>query len=394
MHTSTIQRLEELAETRADALDRLIRSDALAHSADRAADHGATGDVLILEDHNFAQTYWALADALGEEPAPRVLVRQRSYAQARDLHALISNEAPDAIHLLKIAGLTAEGQRDHATLAVSGFLRTHGFAGALALGRLPKSHGALHDWAHDLTLSAPEATLILGGNTKHMNRTFNDTLERSFTQVRGLRGKGKHRCLLASGARTAVEVGTGEDRCEADTPGHLRGFGGVFSGAKADRGGHLLATAAVDYLRHADHGQRVLDLGCGNGSVTRQVLDEAPAGVVRRVVATDVDADAVRSAAANLSDPRVTVTWDAAAADLPDSSVDLVLLNPPFHEGTRIDLTLVRPLLDAARRVLAPGGTLLLVHNSHARYRTQVQERFEHVDQVTRDSTFTVLRAR
>ena len=389
-----IQCLEELAETRADALDRLIRSDALAHSADRAAGHGATGDVLILEDHTFAQTCWALADALGEEPAPRVLVRQRSYALARDLHALISHKAPEAMPLLKIAGLTADGQRDHATLAVSGFLRAHGFAGALALGRLPKSHGALHDWAHDLTLSAPEAPLILGGNTKHMNRTFNDTLERSFTEVRGLRGKGKHRCLLASGARIAPENGTDEERLAEDAPGRLRGFGGVFSGAKADRGGHLLATAAVEYLTHIDHGLCVLDLGCGNGSVTRQVLDETPVGVVHRVIATDVDADAVRSATANLSDPRVTVTWDDAGADLPDSSVDLVLLNPPFHEGTRVDLTLVRPLLDAARRVLTPGGTLLLVHNSHARYRSQIQERFERVDQVTRDSTFTVLRAR
>ena len=50
-------------------------------------------------------------------------------------------------------------------------------------------------------------------------------------------------------------------------------------------------------------------------------------------------------------------------------------------------------LLDASVRLFAPGGSLYLVHNSHLRYRGEVERRFRAVEQVARDKTFTVLRA-
>ena len=73
--------------------------------------------------------------------------------------------------------------------------------------------------------------------------------------------------------------------------------------------------------------------------------------------------------------------------------MDLVLLNPPFHEGARIDMTLVQGLLDAAQRVLVDSGELLFVHNSHLRYRPALEARFASVNELHRDRMFTVLRA-
>ena len=87
------------------------------------------------------------------------------------------------------------------------------------------------------------------------------------------------------------------------------------------------------------------------------------------------------------------VTWDDAISQLQDRSVDLVLLNPPFHDGTAIDATLVQGLLDAASRVLRPGGQLWFVHNSHLRFRTEVERRVGPVRQRARDRRFTVLSA-
>ena len=89
----------------------------------------------------------------------------------------------------------------------------------------------------------------------------------------------------------------------------------------------------------------------------------------------------------------IDATWDDAGSQLPDASFDTIALNPPFHDGTAVDATLVQHLLDASVRLLAPGGSLYLVHNSHLRYRGEVERRFRAVEQVARDKTFTVLRA-
>ena len=73
---------------------------------------------------------------------------------------------------------------------------------------------------------------------------------------------------------------------------------------------------------------------------------------------------------------------------------DMIISNPPFHDGTRIDATLVEPLIEAAYRILEPGGELLLVHNSHLRYRPLLKRRFAATREVSRDRTFTVLSAK
>ncbi|MBF0809161.1 methyltransferase domain-containing protein [Rothia nasimurium] len=381
--------LDSLSAGAASALDRLILADAASASD---PDGATTGDVLVLDDPTGALALWALAHtAPGKH---RVISRQRSYADALTLHRTLREKAPDAAARLTLAGLDTQGQVIPDTFGLYHALAHHHFTGSLVLGYLPKSHAALADLAHDVARyqaeQGSETTLILGGNTKHMSTSFNQTLARSFGQVRGLRGKGKHRCLLATAPAPASE---------APRPaGTLQAVGGVFSGGKPDRGGQLLATNVLtDLVKQAStRSLTLVDLGCGNGSVTLEVLEHLPAGVeVARVWATDLDVDAARSAALNLGqDARVQVSWDDAGSRLPQGSADIVMLNPPFHTGTTVDLSLVGPLLDASLRLLAPGGQLYLVHNSHARYRQQVEERFEQVRQLERTPTFTVLTAR
>lgn len=248
-----------------------------------------------------------------------------------------------------------------------------------ALGEMPKSLGRLDYLARAVAGAAAAAgmpaRLVFGGNNKHLSRSMNDVLAESFTEVSASRGRGKFRCLTAAGPRAVTYA-----PIEA---GGYTAFGGVFAGAREDHGGALLADALLDDPQSLG---RVLDLGCGNGSVAKRLLD---AGA--EVTATDSDADAVLSARALLD---CEVTWDDAGSAFPDGSFDTVALNPPFHDRAGVDATLVQHLLDASVRLLAPGGSLFMVHNSHLRYRGEVEARFGHVAEIARNPKFTVLRAR
>ncbi|AWB84232.1 class I SAM-dependent methyltransferase [Corynebacterium liangguodongii] len=238
----------------------------------------------------------------------------------------------------------------------------------VAIGEMPKSLARLDYLARSIAGAGfSEVTMALGANNKHLSRSMNTVMGESFVDVAASLGRGKFRCLVASGPKeVAYEPVRGEG---------LVAVGGVFSGAKPDFGGELLRSALPGSLG------RFLDMGCGNGSVSRFLKGD--------VTCTDSDADAVLSTRAI----GLECTWDDAGSRLIPASFDTIALNPPFHDGTTVDATLVQHLLDASRRLLAPGGSLYLVHNSHLRYRGEVERRFARVEQVARDARYTVLRA-
>lgn len=243
---------------------------------------------------------------------------------------------------------------------------------AIAFGRMPKSLARLDYLARSIAgASYRQASAIFGGNNKHLSRSMNTTLAEAFQDVHASRGRGKFRCIIAATARNVTY--------EPATANGFIAFGGVFAGTKIDQGGALLRQHLP---QHPDQLGAFLDLGCGNGAVSR--------GLEGNITATDADADAVLSARAI----GINATWDDAGSNLPSAHFDTIALNPPFHAGTTIDSTLVQHLLDAAHRLLSAEGALYLVHNSHLRYRPEVEKRFTHVEQIARNARFTVLRAR
>ena len=139
---------------------------------------------------------------------------------------------------------------------------------------------------------------------------------------------------------------------------------------------------------------RVLDLGCGTGALA---VSYALAHPEARVTATDRSAAAVASAratvAANGVIDRVTVTHDDAASGVADASVDVVLLNPPFHLGSSVHTGAATRLFEAAARVLRPGGELFTVYNSSLGYRAQLERLIGPTAQLHRTPKFTVTRS-
>ncbi|UEJ82342.1 class I SAM-dependent methyltransferase [Brachybacterium halotolerans subsp. kimchii] len=402
-------------DDRADQTDRVILESARAELGplDR-------GDLVVLDDATGALTSAALEEVAGG--AFRVLVHEASAQRALALAE--SHPAARREGRLVIAGLDGTPQD------LGGLLE--GSAPQVALARLPKALAALDHRAHALARAGVPA-LVAGGRVKHMIRTQNEVLAGAFDEVHATRGIGKSRALVGRGPRAGdrsapVLEGGADIRIRGEqvrVP--LRGVGGVFGGASADAGSLLLLAAldravvaggapwAADAASSADaqaasstadapgaaggDSLAAVDLGCGNGLMSvylRRAFPEA------RVLATDDDLDAVASTRATLdadadadadAGPGVRVLWESSLAAQAPGSADLVLLNPPFHDGTAVDATLVHGLLDAVSRVLRPGGELWFVHNSHLRYRSEVEHRVGPVRQRARDRRFTVLQA-
>lgn len=392
-----------------DRVDRLILE-----IAEQEAPLTGSAAVVVVGDVTGALTAAALDGAAAGAP---VLSWSESAHVTRGLRA----EHPDALtsgrlRLTEDAGEDGEHGGLPAALADLGpsgdDTPTDGAGkGIVVLARLPRAVRAVTDLGLALAAGADGRPLdvVTGGRVKHMTRAFNPALERAFDHVHATRGSGSARCLVARGPRSdAPRAALLEGTATVPVGGSprelsLRAIGDVFGGAAADPGSLLLldaldaaGTGASGSVDGSDPGPAdVLDLGCGNGLLTAYLAARLPDAAVH---GSDDDLDAVRSTrstlvASGLARDGVTVGWDDGLAGHEPGSVDLVLLNPPFHDGPGIDPTLVQGLLDAASRVLRRGGQLWLVHNSHLRYRTEVERRVGPVVQRARDRRFTVLSA-
>ncbi|WP_434994447.1 class I SAM-dependent methyltransferase [Arthrobacter sp. Ld5] len=263
--------------------------------------------------------------------------------------------------------------------------------------RLPRSLDELDEIAWTIAAHArPDVVVLAAGRVKHMAVSMNAVLGRYFGSVTAGLARQKARVLTASNPlpvgessyprRAAHDVGL-------PRPLELLAYGATFGGPALDPGTRLLLPhlrripAPPTGASRAD----VVDLGCGNGAIAAFMALTHPE---IRVLATDQSASATASAAATAAAngvaDRITVSRDDALSGLPDASVHLIVLNPPFHLGSTVHAGVAHRLFDACARVLAPGGELVTVWNSHLRYRPVLERTIGSTRQLDRSPRFTV----
>jgi 16S rRNA (guanine1207-N2)-methyltransferase len=197
----------------------------------------------------------------------------------------------------------------------------------------------------------------------------------------------------ASGGRPFVSLRSLRDREEGGDSLRDRGEGGDSLGDR-EGGGDALSPRFLSEERSDETKDVVLDLGCGTGALAVSVALAHPEA---QVIATDRSAAAVASArataVANGVADRVAVTHDDAASEVATASVDVVLLNPPFHLGTSVHTGAATRLFESAARVLRPGGELFTVFNSSLGYRAELTRLVGPTEQLHRTPKFTVTRS-
>jgi 16S rRNA (guanine1207-N2)-methyltransferase len=163
---------------------------------------------------------------------------------------------------------------------------------------------------------------------------------------------------------------------------------GVFAWDRLDDG-----TSALISAMDIGAGDRVLDLGCGTGLAGLVAAKRATEG---QVVLADADARAIESARRTLAANEVAngkvLLSDCASAVL-DGEFDVVVTNPPFHQGVGIDYEVACQFVRDAARVLRSGGRLFLVANRFLRYGDLIAETLGNVETAYADNRYHVLTA-
>ena len=158
-------------------------------------------------------------------------------------------------------------------------------------------------------------------------------------------------------------------------------YPGVFACGRLDPATSLLAGATPTLPA----GCRILDFGAGTGILAAAALEKAGPGATAHLL----DPDAISLAAAGRNVPEAAPVL-GRGTDAVEGPFDLIVSNPPVHEGRRESLRAVEELVAGAPRLLAGGGRLRLVALRQLPVGDALRRRFGQVRSVADEGPFRV----
>jgi 16S rRNA (guanine1207-N2)-methyltransferase len=161
---------------------------------------------------------------------------------------------------------------------------------------------------------------------------------------------------------------------------------GVFSWDRPDPGTALLAQR-LDGLTGAG-----ADFGCGVGVLALALLASPK---VTSLALVDLDRRAIEAARRNIADPRASFLQGDLREPAPSlSTLDFVVMNPPFHEAGEEDRGLGQLFIRRAAACLRRGGLLRLVANIGLPYEATLGEAFNQLRRLEQSGGYKVLEGR
>jgi 16S rRNA (guanine1207-N2)-methyltransferase len=143
---------------------------------------------------------------------------------------------------------------------------------------------------------------------------------------------------------------------------------GVFSHRRVDPG-----TRALLEVMEIAPGDRVFDMGCGSGVAALAAAMRAPGVAVYALDSNPRAVQCTMQGAALNGRENVAASLDAEGTCDRPGSYDVFLANPPYYSNYRI----AEIFLDAGRRALRPGGTILVVAKRRDWYLEAMPARFD-----------------
>lgn len=165
---------------------------------------------------------------------------------------------------------------------------------------------------------------------------------------------------------------------------------GLFSWNRIDEGSALLAQHLPTTLSG-----NVADLGSGWGYLSDHLLRNCHD--IDTLDIYDSDADCFECARRNLGlvPTRVKAKphWRDVTTGLGSARFDVIVMNPPFHEGKQADSLIGLKFIAAAAQALRTDGQLWLVANRQLPYENLLAETFANTEKVVETGAFKVIHA-
>jgi 23S rRNA (guanine1835-N2)-methyltransferase len=166
-------------------------------------------------------------------------------------------------------------------------------------------------------------------------------------------------------------------------------YSNLFSRDKLDIGTRF-------FLEHIPRGDftSILDLGCANGIIGIKAKMLSPNATI---LFSDDSAMAIESARVNYRNyftDEANFYWTNCFGNQPKNSLDLVLCNPPFHQGNTIGDFISWQMFQDAYEALKVGGTIRVIGNSHLGYQLKLKKLFGNSKIVATNPKFTICDAR
>lgn len=170
--------------------------------------------------------------------------------------------------------------------------------------------------------------------------------------------------------------------------GGFRTVAGLFSHDRIDPGSKLLAENLPADLKGI-----AADFGAGWGFLSVELARRSPG--VTAIDLYEASFSACEAARANMQTlaPQVEarVLWRDLIAEKAERRYDVIVMNPPFHQGRAAEPSLGEGMIRAARDALKPGGRLFLVANRALPYEAALQAGFARHGEIVRDERYKVL---
>jgi len=261
----------------------------------------------------------------------------------------------------------------------------------LVLVRVSRHRGQNELWvAEALRRSAVGALTVIAGGKEDGIASLRKRID-GLTPLEGSASKyhGVVFWLRRPGDANAIAAMLDHANAASLIDGRFRAAPGMFSHDRIDAASRLLAGHLPVDLTGA-----AADFCAGWGYLAAKLLERCPG--IASVDLFEADHASLEAARENLADAAVPAGfhWTDLASEPMERRFDVIVMNPPFHQGRAADPGIGLAMIRAASSALRPNGRLFMVANRGLPYEQALAAGFKQSGELVRDGGFKVLWAR
>jgi 23S rRNA (guanine1835-N2)-methyltransferase len=258
----------------------------------------------------------------------------------------------------------------------------------LIIIKLPKFIDLLEYFLQVVGDKYPGTPVIIGGMVKYMPISMVRLTEEYFTDVTTSLAKKKARLILGTASNNCESAKSFPNVYKLENGDSVASYPGIFSGDHLDIGTRFL----LENIPTINTGT-ILDLGCGSGVLGLKAKRINPDS---DIVLCDISYTAIESAKESfkLNDLEATYSATNILEGVEKGSIDLIICNPPFHNGNRVATDVANEMFKQSKKVLKPGGQLILVANKHLGYHKILRTLFHNLNKVAENEKFFIYSVR